>query len=104
MVVIVSCTSRRTVRVAVDLIFGRGAQLLEYGQLYPADILASAGFEQLVCPLWRVAGGRVVLAGCDSRLHIIDVETGKEIDSVEIDAPTGSTAAMRDELKSALGL
>ena len=38
-----------------------------------------------------------MLAGCDSRLHIIDVESGKEIDSVEIDAPTGSTAAMRDE-------
>jgi hypothetical protein len=30
-------------------------------------------------------------------LHIIDVETAKEVDSVEIDAPTGSTPAMRDE-------
>ena len=44
-----------------------------------------------------ISAGRVVLAGCDSRLHIIDVESGKEIDTVEIDAPTGSTAAMRDE-------
>lgn len=44
-----------------------------------------------------VANGRVVLAGCDSKLHIIDVETAKEVDSVEIDAPTGSTPAMRDE-------
>src|SRR5258705_9909482 len=44
-----------------------------------------------------IAAGCVVLAGCDSRLHIIDVESGKEIESVEIDAPTGSTAAMRDE-------
>jgi len=44
-----------------------------------------------------IAAGRVVLAGCDSRLHIIDVESGKETDSVEIDAPTGSTPAMRDE-------
>jgi outer membrane protein assembly factor BamB len=44
-----------------------------------------------------IAAGRVLLAGCDSRLHIIDVESGKETDSVEIDAPTGSTAAMRDE-------
>lgn len=43
-----------------------------------------------------IAAGRVVLAGCDSRLHIIDVGSGKEIDSVEIDAPTGATAAMRD--------
>jgi outer membrane protein assembly factor BamB len=37
------------------------------------------------------------LAGCDARLHVIDVVTGKEVDSVEIDAPTGATAAMRDE-------
>jgi outer membrane protein assembly factor BamB len=44
-----------------------------------------------------IAAGRVVLAGCDSRLHIIDVESGKETDSVEIDAPTGATAAMRNE-------
>lgn len=44
-----------------------------------------------------IAAGHVLLAGCDSRLHIIDVESGKETDSVEIDAPTGSTAAMRDE-------
>jgi outer membrane protein assembly factor BamB len=44
-----------------------------------------------------IAAGRVVLAGCDSRLHVIDAESGKEIDSVEIDAPTGATAAMRDE-------
>jgi outer membrane protein assembly factor BamB len=44
-----------------------------------------------------IVAGRVVLAGCDSRLHIIDVESGKEIDSVEIDAPTGSTAAMRGD-------
>jgi outer membrane protein assembly factor BamB len=44
-----------------------------------------------------IAAGRVVLAGCDSRLHIIDVESGKETDSVEIDAPTGATAAMRAE-------
>ena len=43
-----------------------------------------------------IAAGRVVLAGCDSRLHIIDADSGKEVDSVEIDAPTGSTAAMRN--------
>ena len=44
-----------------------------------------------------IAAGRVLLAGCDSQLHIIDVATGKETDTVEIDAPTGSTPAMRDE-------
>ncbi len=44
-----------------------------------------------------IVANRVVLAGCDSRLHLIDVESGKEIDSVEIDAPTGATAAMHKE-------
>ena len=31
------------------------------------------------------------------RLHIIDVATARKSDTVEIDAPTGSTPAMRDE-------
>ena len=41
-----------------------------------------------------IAGGRVMLAGCDSLLHIINVADGKETHSVEIDGPTGSTPAM----------
>lgn len=44
-----------------------------------------------------IANGRAALAGCDSRLHQIEVANGKEIASVEIDAPTGSTPAMRGE-------
>lgn len=38
-----------------------------------------------------VVEGRAFLAGCDAKLHIIDVEKGEAITSVEIDAPTGST-------------
>ena len=37
-----------------------------------------------------------MLAGCDSMLHLIDVADGKEVGTVEIDGPTGSTPAMRD--------
>jgi outer membrane protein assembly factor BamB len=44
-----------------------------------------------------IAGGRVMLAGCDSLLHIINVADGKETHSVEIDGPTGSTPAMLGE-------
>ena len=44
-----------------------------------------------------ISAGRAVLAGCDSRLHIIDVRDGKEAAAVEIDAPPGSTPAMRGE-------
>ncbi len=44
-----------------------------------------------------VSGGRAMLAGCDSLLHIIDVADGHEVATVKIDAPTGSTAAMLGE-------
>jgi outer membrane protein assembly factor BamB len=41
-----------------------------------------------------VSAGRVMLAGCDAKLHFIDIATGKETATVDIDGPTGSTAAM----------
>ena len=37
--------------------------------------------------------GRVLLAGCDSRLHAVDLETGKEIDGVDLESQTGATPA-----------
>ena len=45
-----------------------------------------------------VVGGLAMLAGCDGKLHAIDITTAKEVDSVEIDGPTGSTAAAIDKL------
>jgi outer membrane protein assembly factor BamB len=39
------------------------------------------------------AGDRVFLAGCDGRLHVIDVATGAETTAVPIDGPTGTTPA-----------
>ncbi len=44
-----------------------------------------------------ISGGRAAVAGCDSLLHVISVADGKETATVEIDAPTGATPAMRDE-------
>lgn len=44
-----------------------------------------------------VSAGRVMLAGCDSLLHIIDVTDGSRTHTVEIDGPTGSTPAMHGE-------
>jgi outer membrane protein assembly factor BamB len=41
-----------------------------------------------------ISAGRAMLAGCDAKLHFIDVTTGMEVASVDIDGPTGSTAAM----------
>jgi outer membrane protein assembly factor BamB len=44
-----------------------------------------------------ITGGRVMLAGCDSLLHVINVADGKETHTVEIDGPTGSTPAILGE-------
>jgi outer membrane protein assembly factor BamB len=38
-------------------------------------------------------GDRVFLAGCDGKLHVIDVATGAEKAAVPIDGPTGTTPA-----------
>jgi outer membrane protein assembly factor BamB len=40
-----------------------------------------------------VAGDSVLLAGCDGKLHVIDVETGTEASAVPIGGPTGTTPA-----------
>ncbi|MEX0937061.1 MAG: PQQ-binding-like beta-propeller repeat protein [Pirellulales bacterium] len=40
-----------------------------------------------------IVEGRAFLAGCDGKLHIIDVEKGTSTGDVAIDAPTGSTPA-----------
>lgn len=46
-----------------------------------------------------VVDGRALLAGCDGRAHAVDIKSGEEVDSVEIDGPTGSTpAAMNGKL------
>ncbi len=37
---------------------------------------------------------RCFVAGCDSKFHVIDLDTGKEISAVELEAPTGSTPAL----------
>lgn len=41
-----------------------------------------------------IAAGHVMLAGCDSVLHIINATNGVETSTVEIDGPTGSTPAV----------
>lgn len=40
-----------------------------------------------------VADGRVFIAGCDGKLHVIDAVTGTEAAAVPIDGPTGTTPA-----------
>jgi outer membrane protein assembly factor BamB len=43
-----------------------------------------------------IADGRVFIAGCDGKLHVIDAVTGAEVSAVPIDGPTGTTPAAVD--------
>ena len=45
-----------------------------------------------------IVEGRAFLAGCDGKLHIIDVERGEPVGHVDIGAPTGSTPAALGDL------
>ena len=81
------------------------------------DVLVTSEFGTLVClnaadgkERWKpfqidaplrcsptISAGHVMLAGCDSLLHIINASDGSQTHTVEIDGPTGSTPAMRGE-------
>ncbi|MFP6649236.1 MAG: PQQ-binding-like beta-propeller repeat protein, partial [Pirellulaceae bacterium] len=41
-----------------------------------------------------IVGNRCFLAGCDGRLHIIDIDEGKPVADVLLDGPTGVTPAV----------
>ena len=43
-----------------------------------------------------VVDGKAMIAGCDSKLHVYNLADGKEVGSIAIDGPTGSTPAARD--------
>ncbi|HLW63668.1 MAG TPA: PQQ-binding-like beta-propeller repeat protein [Gemmataceae bacterium] len=45
-----------------------------------------------------VVQGQTFLAGCDSKLHMIDVKTGQESAAVDIEGQTGCTPAVRGEV------
>jgi outer membrane protein assembly factor BamB len=45
-----------------------------------------------------VVEGRTFLAGCDSKLHVVDVESGKGVSDVDIREQTGSTPAVRGDV------
>lgn len=48
--------------------------------------------DQIRC-MPTVVAGRILIAGCDGRLHAIDATTGKPAGEVAIDGPTGTTPA-----------
>ncbi len=44
-----------------------------------------------------IAGRHCFVAGCDSKLHIVDLDSGKAKATVDIKAPTGSTPAVAED-------
>lgn len=73
----------------------------EAGNLFALD--AESGEERWVfeidAPLRcspTMVSGHVLLAGCDGKLHTVDVRTGAETGSCDIGGPTGNTAAVRE--------
>ncbi|GAA4427019.1 PQQ-binding-like beta-propeller repeat protein [Bremerella cremea] len=53
--------------------------------------------DQIRC-MPTVVENRGFVAGCDSKLHVIDLDKGEAIGSVPIDGPTGSAPAVRGEV------
>ena len=41
---------------------------------------------------------RCFLAGCDGKLHVINLADGDEVGAIEIESPTGSTPAAAGDL------
>jgi outer membrane protein assembly factor BamB len=84
--------------------------------LHGGDVLVTSELGTLTClsaadgkPRWppfrieaplrcspTILAGRAMLSGCDSLLHIIDVSNGSELQTVQIDGPTGATAAIHE--------
>lgn len=45
-----------------------------------------------------VANNSTFVAGCDSKMHVINVKTGEEIDAIDIGGQTGATPAARGDI------
>ena len=92
-----------------------GPTILPAADGAPARVLVGSQDASLTClgladgqVLWKhsiadqircsptVADGRVFIAGCDGKLHVIDAATGAETAAVPIDGPTGTTPAAAD--------
>jgi outer membrane protein assembly factor BamB len=93
--------------------FETGAEIASGANFAGDNVLFGSGDEHLYCLsragklLWKfrvpggpvlaapaVVGNRTFVAGCDSMLHVIDVATGKELASVDIDGQTGASSAI----------
>jgi outer membrane protein assembly factor BamB len=45
-----------------------------------------------------VADGRTYASGCDSKLHVVDLKSGKESSAIDLDGQTAATPALRGDM------
>ena len=93
--------------------FETGGEISSGANFHGDRVLFGSGDETLYCltkggkPSWTfkvpggpvmaspaVVGGMTFVAGCDSALHLIDLDKGKELASVELAGQVGATAAV----------
>ena len=74
------------------LVGSQDASLVCLSAATGAELWKHSIADQIRC-MPTVVAGRVLIAGCDGRLHAIDVETGRPAGDVAIDGPTGTTPA-----------
>ena len=99
-------------------LFDTEAEITSAPNFFVDKVVFGGGNETLYCldkdkggkPLWtfKVPGGPVLgspaiidgktfVAGCDSIMHVIDIKTGKEKKSIELDGQVGATPALVDD-------
>lgn len=80
-----------------------GQQVVVFGSqdtfLYCVDaqtgeiVWKGGGHDQIRCTP-PIVEGRTFIAGCDGKLHVVEIQNGREIGAIDLEGPTGSTPAV----------
>ncbi|MBC7353470.1 MAG: PQQ-binding-like beta-propeller repeat protein, partial [Thermogutta sp.] len=80
-----------------------GKQVVVFGSqdtfLYCVDaqtgeiVWKGGGHDQIRCTP-PIVEGRTFIAGCDGKLHVVEIQNGREIAAIDLEGPTGSTPAV----------
>ncbi|MEJ5341597.1 MAG: PQQ-binding-like beta-propeller repeat protein [Thermogutta sp.] len=80
-----------------------GKQVVVFGSqdtfLYCVDaqtgeiVWKGGGHDQIRCTP-PIVEGRTFIAGCDGKLHVVEIQDGREIAAIDLEGPTGSTPAV----------
>jgi outer membrane protein assembly factor BamB len=76
------------------VVFGSQDTFLYCVDAQSGDILwKGGGHDQIRCTP-PIVEGRTFIAGCDGKLHVLEIHDGKEIAAIDLEGPTGSTPAV----------